>query len=287
MAGQQSIAGPSASSVSRRTILVGIGAAVAVPVVQSLAGPAESPVAPIGAAPLDVVRRWYETTVDALVRGWEPRFRFRQYRPDEPDSEDWESRAAPRDELGHALARLPVLQDEASTHLVLAASEQTYGDDDCAADRMALDVLAHAERLGYFAEPCPEALRFPDLPAGGYMEDDFKETERELETAHNCETILRSTLALDGLRGNVVPKDIAKRDEYRAKGAALEARLAGMRDGSIPALTEAQKVTRHAALRREIVLTYKARLEAAGHDASWVEVPPYWREERLAQEARS
>jgi hypothetical protein len=268
------------SGVSRRGFIGAIGAmaAAALPV----SGSAVEPPGDV----LSSARRWYEATVDRITRGWEPRFRYRQYRPDEPDSGDWEEREAPRDELENALAQLPVLKSDATAYVVLAASEQVteYGAAPTleAASAMALDVLARAERLGFFADPCPEALRFPDLPMLGVGEgwDDFDRAERDLESARNCAAIART-----GHRAGVfTAAELAERD---AEAAGAERHLAAIRSGAIPALTEAQKMSQHAARRRSIILAYKARLASAGRDASWVEVPPYWKAERLAQEVLS
>jgi hypothetical protein len=268
------------SGVSRRGFIGAIGAVAAAALPVSGSG-VEQPGDVLSSA-----RRWYEATVDRITRGWEPRFRYRQYRPDEPDSGDWEEREAPRDELENALAQLPVLKSDATAYVVLAASEQVteYGAAPTleAASAMALDVLARAERLGFFADPCPEALRFPDLPMLGVGEgwDDFDRAERDLESARNCAAIART-----GHRAGVfTAAELAERD---AEAAGAERHLAAIRSGAIPALTEAQKMSQHAARRRSIILAYKARLASAGRDASWVEVPPYWKAERLAQEVLS
>ncbi len=268
-------------TTTRRGFLgaVGAGAALGVlPVVPALEvrGAAAPAHAGVGVAPLEAAKRWYEAMVDSVVRAWEPRFRFRQYRPDEEDSEDWEGREAPRDELYHTLSRLPVLQDEARAHLVLAASAQGYDDGPsptyCAAEVMSLDMLAHAESLGYFASPCPEDLRFPDLPGSGYLQDDFQSAAREIESARSCASTWKGIAELEAGRGRPDPEAEVKADEFAAKVVELEARVAGMRDGKVPAFTQAQKEARHAERRREIVRAYAARLEAAGHDASWVDV---------------
>jgi hypothetical protein len=224
--------------------------------------------------------------VDRITRGWEPRFRYQQYRPDEPDSADWEEREAPRDELGDALAQLPILKSDATAYIVLAVSEQVtvYGaaPELEAASAMALDVLARAERLGFFADPCPEALRFPDLPMLDCLEgwDDFDRAERDATSAATVRALARA-----GHRAGVFTA--AELAERESQAADAERHLAAIRSGAIPALTEAQKVAQHVARRRGIVLAYKARLAAAGRDASWVEVPPYWKAERIAEEVRS
>jgi hypothetical protein len=268
------------SGVSRRGFIGAIGAVAAAALPVSGSG-VEQPGDVLSSA-----RRWYEATVDRITRGWEPRFRYRQYRPDEPDSGDWEEREAPRDELENALAQLPVLTSDATAYVVLAASEQVtqYGAAPAleAASAMALDVLARAERLGFFADPCSEALRFPDLPMLGCLDgsDDFDRAERDAESGRTC-----AGLARTGHRAGVFTAAELAWHEARAEDA--ERHLAAIRSGATPALTEAQKMAQHAARRRSIVLTYKARLAAAGRDASWVEVPPYWKAERLADEVLS
>lgn len=227
-------------------------------------------------------RRWYEAKVDAVTRGWEQRFRHRQYRPDVDG--DWEDEIeAPRNELEHVLG--PVIGGSAAIVLMARPeAEDELGDDagtlTLAAGIMALDVLAHAERLGYFAEPCPEAFRFPDLPAGGYMVDDMQATERELETARSCAHGWAGIVELETARGHVAPDAVAKRDEFRARVPVLEARLADMRAGKVPALSEAEKIAAHVANRNAIVLAYRERLAAMGRDVSWIELPPYWGAER-------
>jgi hypothetical protein len=269
------------SGVSRRGFIGAIGAAAAAAAVPASVSAIEG-----SGDVLSSARRWYEAAVDKITREWEPRFRYRQYRPDEPDSGDWEEREAPRDELENALARLPILESDATAYVVLAASDQaTYcGAEPAleAASAMALDVLARAERLGYFAEPCPEALRFPDLPMLECLEEsgDLERIERDAEAARNC-----AAMARIGHRAGVFTA--AELSEREAETAHAEERLAAIRSGAVPALTRAQKATQHAARRRSIVLAYKARLAAAGRDASWVEVPPYWKVERLAEEVLS
>jgi hypothetical protein len=269
------------SGFSRRGFIGAIGAAAAATALPVSVSAVEQPDGVLSSA-----QRWYEATVYRVTRGWEPRFRYRQYRPDEPDSGDWEEREAPHDELGDALAQLPILKSDATAYLVLAASEQVtdYGAAPAleAASAMALDVLARAERLGFFADPCPEALRFPDLPMLGCLEgsDDFDRAERDAESARNC-----AALARTGHRAGVFTA--AELGRHEAQAADAERHLAAIRSGAIPDLTEAEKVAQHVARRRGIVLAYKARLAAAGRDASWVEVPPYWKAERLAQEGLS
>jgi hypothetical protein len=98
MAGQQSIAGPSASPVSRRTILVGIGTAVAVPVVQSLAGTARC--APTDwRARLAALRPAVLAEIERFAEELRPRFEsgeLRSFRDcddgeDEGDDDRWET----------------------------------------------------------------------------------------------------------------------------------------------------------------------------------------------------
>ncbi|ABC81576.1 hypothetical protein [Anaeromyxobacter dehalogenans] len=212
------------------------------------------------------VRRWYDAQVDAVARAWEPRFRHRQYRPD-TEEDDWETLSPPRLELEDALARLPMFQDDAVGCLVLAVSPQNYEDAQPitgqASTVMALDVLARAEALGYFREPCSEGLRFPDLPAAGLLSDDFRKAEEEAETAQNCAYLV-----------NRFPDSYSaeKRADCAARLEAAQKRLAAVRAGEIPAFTEAQKRAQHVERRRAIVAAYRARLEAAGVDATWVEV---------------
>jgi hypothetical protein len=250
-------------TTTRRGFIGALGAAVAV---TALPLSASAGATPSVAAPLDPVRSWYTAAVDRIVRGWEPRFRFRQYRPDEEDSVDYEEREGPRSELADALYLHPLLRDAATACLVLAVSPQEYEDaqkiQGQASWCMASDALEHAERLGYFATPCPEALRFPDLPLGRFMFDDVYDTERDVREARACVNL--AEMGHEGYRRPI--------EEYRAELAALETRLEGLRNGTIPALTGADKEARHAERRREIVRAYAARLVAAGVDASWVDI---------------
>lgn len=256
------------NTVSRRGFIGAIGAAsvaVAAPVTVMGSIGAERDESG-GPAPMGAVRDWYRAEVDRIVRGWEPRFRFRQCRPDEPDSADWEEREAPRNELADALYLLPITRDASTACLLLAATTQCYEDAQKIRGQaswvMASDALVHAERLGFFAAPCPAALRFPDLPTPGFMFDDVDEAERDVQSGS-----ARVSLALMGhgdCRGSV--------EECRAELAAAEARLEGLRSGTIPALTAEDKEARHSERRREIVRAYAARLVAAGVDASWVDI---------------
>jgi hypothetical protein len=268
-----------AEGTTRRGFIAACGvvaAAAALPIQVS----ASDPTAP--ASVLDGVRRWYDATLDAIVRGWEQRFRHRQYRPYVDG--DWnEEHEVPRDEFEHALAQLPILRDEATACLVLAASAQTYDDagstQQSAVEVMAKDALDRAERMGYFATSCPEALRFPDLPFQEDTFDDFRQAEREVESARNCLAMVSN--ARDGVFS------AEDRAAERKRLEAAEQHLAAIRAGKVPAFTAAQKAARQEAVRRDIVLAYKARLVSAGQDVSWVEVPPYWRAAQIAEEARS
>jgi len=267
-------------NVSRRGFLGTIGAAAAVTALpaSALAAGTTATVKP-GAAPLDAVRSWYTGEVDRIVRAWDLRFRFEMFRPDAED--DWEGvREAPRERLADALAALPMLRDGATACLVLAATSQEQDDTGTpqgqAAMAMAQDALAHAERLGYFTPPCPESLRFPDLPELDDRTGDLERIQREAESVRNCAALLAGIVDRDTARGCLDPADVTKRDEYRATAEALEARLAGMRAGTVPALTERQKVEAWQAERLAIVAAYRRQLKAAGVDASWAELPtPY------------
>jgi hypothetical protein len=268
------------NGTTRRGFLAACGAAAAATVlpIAVSAGGAGTP-----SRLLAPVSRWYEATVDEITRAWEQRFRHRQYRPDEEDG-DWEDRASPRNELEEAVAAMPLLRDEATAHLILAVSAQENLDGGTptgeAAQALALDLLEHADRLGYFGTPCPQHLRFPDLPVQNGSFDDFWEAERVIESARNCLALVSNA------REGVFPAK--RRAEERKRLEAAEQRLAAMRAGKVKAFTAAEKTERHEALRCKIVLAYRARLEAAGEDASWVEVPRYWRRKQLdAKEARS
>lgn len=277
------------NEVSRRGFLAAFGAATAaaaLPVQAALPWGAET-VAGAPPTPGDALasaRSWYMAAVDAIVRGWEPRFRFRQFRPDaEGDYEG--NRRAPRQELEDALAALTAVRNEASACLVLAVTPSEYEDGQQiqgeAASVMALDVLARAEALGYFAVPCPESLRFPDLPELRDGSDDIATAERNLESARSCATMYAGIVRAAQRRGGVDPEDLVRLDEHRADVREFEARLTGMRDGTIPALTERQKVEAWQAERLAIVADYRRRLEAAGVDASWVSLPVPWEVSRM------
>ena len=139
-----------------------------------------------------------------------------------------------------------------------------------ASDAMAQDALARAEALGYFAASCPEALRFPDLPLSGWLNDDMGEAESAAKSADfwvaTAERLERE--------GSTETMPVAASDLPRLRTALAEARerLEGLRNGTIPALTGKEKAARHAERRREIVLAYRNRLVAAGVDASWVDI---------------
>lgn len=92
--------------------------------------------------------------------------------------------------------------------------------------------------------------------------DDVDDAERDVRNA-------QARVSLREMGHEQYPGPIEK---YRAELAAAEARLEGLRNGTIPALTREDKEARHAERRREIVRAYAARLASAGEDASWVDV---------------
>jgi hypothetical protein len=147
---------------------------------------------------------------------------------------------------------------------------------------MVLDVLAGAQQLGYFAEPCPEALRFPDLPELEDCIDDFWQAEEAVKSAQMLLNFAVNTRETE-----------EEQAEARRRLDKAQKHLAAIRSGEVAAFTAQQKKARHVARRREIVAAYRARLEAAHVDAGWVDVDGtaaagYTTEEaELAAEVRS
>lgn len=227
---------------------------------------------------LSEARRWYEAQVDAVTRAWEQRFRFRQYRPHEEG--DCEERASPVFELEDALEGLPILEDDAAACLVLAVSPQEYEDAQPIAGQaavvMALDVLQHAERLGYFDEKCSDHVRFPDLPERG-VQDRLSDLELAQEEATSA--VARVHLAEMGVKGYEGPIE-----QYRAAALAAEERVTGMKAGTVAALSREQKDARHEAQRRQLVADYRDRLARDGMDVRWIEIPSSMQEVRRDDE---
>jgi hypothetical protein len=261
-----------AQGVSRRSFIgaCGVVAAAAVPVQSALPWGREERIGDLPArSPLADVRIWYAAAVDAIVRQWEPRFRFRQFRPDMED--DYEGlRAPPRDELADAIADLPLLREDSTACMILAATTQGHddaGETVCgkATWAMTQDALDHAERLGYFATPCPEALRFPDLPDLDDRSDDLHRATMDAESARNVRTLMAR--AGDGVFS------AEERAGAERRAAEAEGRVADMEEGRIPARTERDKVEAYVAEREAIAAEYRRRLSAAGLDASWVVLP--------------
>lgn len=221
---------------------------------------------------LSAAKRWHDATLAEIVRAWEPRFRFRQFRPWEEG--DAEEREAPAFELETALDELPIIADDGTALLMLAVNPRAPKamEDNGSTPRgilisvLAESVLERAERAGYFATD-PGALRFPDLPVLGYRDrrGDEEMAEEDVRDARGRLRFIES--------GITPPAEYGTLAEEQAALAAAEARLAGMKAGTIPCLTEEEKRARHSEQCEAIVAAYRARLESAGIDASWAELP--------------
>lgn len=225
---------------------------------------------------LSEARRWYEAQVDAVARAWEQRFRHGQYRPDVPtdgDGDHFEKYVSPFEELADALEEVFHFEENMSLACLVVAvspSADQIEDDQLSQDAswvMANDVLEHAARLGFFAAPCPEALRFPDLPRLSLLEggDDFVRAERDLESARYVVNLMRNTVS--GLYS------ADEREKAESRVAAAERHLDAIRTGVTPAFTEEHKKARHEAQRRQIVADYRDRLARDGMDVNWIETP--------------
>lgn len=221
-------------------------------------------------------RRWCEAQVDAVTRAWEQRFRHGQYRPDvrtDGDGDHFEKYVSPFEELADALEEVFHFRENMSLACLVAAvspsADKIEDDQLCqnASWLMANDVLEHADRLGFLAAPCPEALRFPDLPRLSVLEggDDFARAERDLESARSMVNLMRNARA--GLHS---ANEFA---EAASRLAAAERHLDAIRTGVTPAFTEEQKKARHDAQRRQIVTDYRDRLARSGMDVTWIEIP--------------